>query len=82
MNHPYEAFNEFNQNDMQDLSNAFNRDISDIDVRYINYLMEGEGAYYRQTHGMTSYYEDYQKKREEWQRIIDEGNTKKYKTEI
>ena len=58
MNHPYEAFNEFNQNDMQDLSNAFNRDISDIDVLYINYLMEGEGAYYRQTHGMTSYYEN------------------------
>lgn len=82
MNHPDYAFDEFNQNDMQDLSNAFNRDISDIDVLYINYLMEGDGAYYRQSHGMTSYYEDYQKKREEWQRIIDEGNTKKYKTEI
>ena len=73
MNSPYLAFDDSNNQDIQDLMNAFNRDKSKIDITYINNLMSGDGRLYRETHGMKSYFEEHQEERAEWQRIIDES---------
>lgn len=80
MNNPYTGFDI--DDDATLLSNIFNRDIKDIDMQYINALMCGRGRAYRDENNLTSYYEQYQAQRAEWQRIIDESKTKKYKTEI
>ena len=80
MSNPYTGFDI--DDDATLLSNIFNRDIKDIDMQYINALMCGRGRAYRDENNLTSYYEQYQAQRAEWQRIIDESKTKKYKTEI
>lgn len=73
MNHPYEAFDDYKPQDLQTLSNIFNRDKDKIDVAYVNHVMQGMGAYYRNKNKCKSYYEAHQEERAEWQRIIDEN---------
>lgn len=73
MNHPYYAFDEDKPQDLQTLSNIFNRDKDKIDVAYVNHVMQGMGAYYRNKNKCKSYYEAHQEERAEWQRIIDES---------
>lgn len=73
MNHPYYAFDEDKPQDLQTLSNIFNRDKDKIDVAYVNHVMQGMGAYYRNKNKCKSYYEAHQEERAEWQRIIDEN---------
>lgn len=73
MNHPYEAFDDYKSQDLQTLSNIFNRDKDKIDVAYVNHVMQGMGAYYRNKNKCKSYYEAHQEERAEWQRIIDEN---------
>lgn len=73
MNHPYEAFDDYKSQDLQTLSNIFNRDKDKIDVAYVNHVMQGMGAYYRNKNKCKSYYEAHQEERAEWQRIIDES---------
>ena len=73
MNHPYYAFDDYKPQDLQTLSNIFNRDKDKIDVAYVNHVMQGMGAYYRNKNKCKSYYEAHQEERAEWQRIIDES---------
>lgn len=80
MNNPYTGIDI--DDDATLLSSIFNRDIKDIDVQYISALMCGNGKFYRDENNITSYYEQYQAQRAEWQRIIDESKNKKYRTEI
>ena len=75
MNNPYTSFDI--DDDATLLSSIFNRDIKDIDVQYISALMCGNGVRYRDENNITSYYEQYQAQRAEWQRIIDESKNKK-----
>ena len=75
MNNPYTGFDI--DDDATLLSSIFNRDIKDIDVQYISALMCGNGKFYRDENNITSYYEQYQAQRAEWQRIIDESKNKK-----